>query len=621
MNCPGDSEISVYLDGGLEDKAAVEMSDHLVNCRKCSARAKEMIDLGRFRKPEIADAGVEDCPQVELLGRFLDGRLEGEEEHKFLQHLILCEQCRASSIAFKRMAAAETNDLKLPSDNVIRRIKKTNIREIRAARAARSRGQLARYAIPIAAAAAISIIAVIYAVVSSSPQENGNGGNKNGRPENGRPGNGSSAVVKTPADNESGKTPGANVPPPENKDKPPSGTNVQAPAPAPNPEPPEEPGPSEQPDPSEKPPEEVTQPDPKEEPASPKDTSQPVAEPAWETVKLKTMPMRKGEEIHLVSHWVLLTGMLAAGSKLILGSEADVTVRVSPDQLQIDASGDGKFDTVIGKNGGTCWLKLKSAGGEPYNYALAFMKSGKDWAVKSASYAAGMIEGEIVTVADENANGRFSDQGIDSLSVGNTKLRAFLGKVISIDSKLYEFEMDTTGEAARMRPYTGPLGVLDVQSGFSGKARITSAIVSSESCSFNLAAMRKGSPVPAGNYRLVHARLAAAKKLEIDVLGNPESTIRLDDGGLCSMEWGAPLTMDFTSAASGNEMHIYQDHIYFYGKAGEVYFIQNESSVPPPKAQVRAKGLPRILKEITLGTGVTGSGAGRSPVPVEPGAG
>ncbi len=621
MKCPENPELEAYLDGALDDRANRDLLAHLDSCPACSARAVEMSQSRPVKKlfPEPVEPGT-DCVETETLGLFVEGLLDKDEEQNFLKHMRLCRECRSEALAFARGKKASLDGLASPSADALNRIKHAfSLRNGRTAKVAKSTSTVFRWAIPIASAAVIAIIAVIYVNLYLDAERQGQNSRTNGI-DKGRQPRETNPESANPTASNAG--PRENVAEPGSAPQPaqPGPADVEVPEPKPAPvEPKPDTVPSEQPEPAEQP-GEVETPEPDPQPATPS-KSKPVEELPWETVKLKTVPLKANDEIHLSGGSIQLNRVLLAGSRLALapGIETKVYVKTAPDQLLVDTDGDGKYEVAVGRNGGMCWLKLKTEAGASYNYALAFAKEGKDWGVKSASYLAGRVDGVPVTIADENANGSYSDVGVDSISVGNSGLRAFLGQVISADGQLVEFGVDTGGEAARFRPYTGPLGVIDMQSGFSGKARISSVIVCSETCSFNLAAMRKGSPVPSGNYRLVHARLSAfTKRMDIDVMGCVARTIDLEEGGLCVYEWGGPVHVDFDFSLSETAISIRKDQIMLFGRGGEAYFIREES-IPPPKIQVRDPATGKILSWTTLGTGVTSNG--KSSVPGTAGAG
>jgi hypothetical protein len=219
-----------------------------------------------------------------------------------------------------------------------------------------------------------------------------------------------------------------------------------------------------------------------------------------------------------------------------------------------------------------------------------------------------------VTLVDENNNGTFDDVGVDSVAVGKADLRAYLGEVISVNGELFEFDVHPAGDVVRYRPYIGPTGFVDGAAGFYGKARVVSVVISSDTCSFNLAGLRRGVEVPVGNYRLVKGWIVSGRK-EISVWGSHRQFIHVDDGEVSAFHWGGPLRVEFSCARSAKTLQIRQEWITCMGRAGEAYGFPDGKAMAPPKAQVRDPKTGRVLREVTLGTGLsangrTGSGGG-----------
>jgi hypothetical protein len=384
-------------------------------------------------------------------------------------------------------------------------------------------------------------------------------------------------------------------------------------APGPEPAPPSEP--AEPPEAPKEKPEQVESPD-KEKPEAPAEETRTPEDRGWVQAQFRTYPLRRGDRIGFSRQDTPLSHVLMAGQKLRLSAaaETDVTFLASGNVLRVDTTGDGRYDRTVGKNGTQLIFKVRRPRGGTSRYSMFVTRVGKSWFVRSGCITRGTLEGKTLTLVDENNNGCFNDLGVDTVSVGRASARAYLGDVVSVGGKLREIQVDASGESVRFREYRGETGVLDVFQGFEGKARIDSAVVQSETCSFNLATMRREAKVPAGNYRLVRARLSARKRV-IDVFGSPDVTVAVRDGARSTLAWGGPLRLDFNYHRSEKLIQIRPEWLRFQGKASEVYVIAEGRHPPAPKIQVRVPGYDHILKETTLGTGVSQNGRSGLPGP------
>jgi anti-sigma factor RsiW len=605
MHCPNEETISAYLDNSLEDKEAGDLFVHIRHCPDCSGRMQELQKLGAFES--VPATSTKECACSDKLCSFLDGRMSLDEEEAFVRHLSSCSFCRKASLEYRRLTATAAEDLPEVPARVIAQAKTLARRAPRTARPVTRKTETRGWVLPVAAAAALALVAVIFGVHSSS--------NPLDRPQRQNPTKPNARVSEGPKVADRG--PAVPAPPgfPGDSPKPvwggeDTGATVE---PAPQPAPPSE-------KPVQVPPKHVEEPGkptevtlPTKPTPRPSDVTAAVPEARWDRVLLKPYALRRRTNAYLDETPAKLNCILDRAGHLLLGPNlhSKVTIIIRNEVLHIDLNGDGRRDQVIGRNGGQILFKVLRGDGRPDKVSLHLSRRGDQWFVRNGAYLAGRMYGQVIALVDENNNGSFCDLGVDSISVGDLRLRAYLGRVISVDGRLYEFKLNRCGREARFRPYTGATGTLDVYAGFLGKAKIKSVVVASEDCSFNLAAIKKDSPLPADTYRLVQARLSARKK-EITVWGGTRTLVTVQPQEANVLRWGGPLRVDFCYRRTGALLQIRHRDLTFYGRAGEVYVIRNGKALPAPKAQVRATKTGKFLKETTLGTGVSFQDNGRS---------
>ncbi|MBN1755955.1 zf-HC2 domain-containing protein [bacterium] len=95
MKCASYITILKYLDGLLGEKENAAFRDHLGHCTRCSEKVKFLDELKQSLviKPLSGDNSIDACPDEELLGAFLENKLQAAEEKEIAGHLLSCPQC------------------------------------------------------------------------------------------------------------------------------------------------------------------------------------------------------------------------------------------------------------------------------------------------------------------------------------------------------------------------------------------------------------------------------------------------------------------------------------------------------------------------------------------------
>lgn len=208
-------ELSQYLDGALSKEGARSVEAHLRDCAECSERARKERALRRGLL-------VLACPGADLLGRYIDGSLDGPLQTGVKAHVARCAEC-AEAIDWTREAAASLESGELP---------KASGRRRRVGMPRPRRSPILQLAIPLAAAAAV-IIAVLVIVREPSKPEGGDVADHHEKPVPRAPET-SPAPPPSPRKPEGEKP----APPPEEQPPPPPENPPAPPAPPEMPMPP-----------------------------------------------------------------------------------------------------------------------------------------------------------------------------------------------------------------------------------------------------------------------------------------------------------------------------------------------------------------------------------------------
>jgi hypothetical protein len=259
------------------------------------------------------------------------------------------------------------------------------------------------------------------------------------------------------------------------------------------------------------------------------------------------------------------------GEKLELpGGLSFVTELDGPLKLRIDTNGDGRVDEdVRGQEG---FVTLRGViDGETVKYSVRLRNSGAGkWDWTSGSSMSGAVAGQTVHVFDQDGNGRFDDYGVDAIALGNSKNASLLSTVVPIDGRLQRFAIDEDGSQARVAPYTGPTGTLEVTSAFESKGKLTSAVFRSGDMSFEVSGSSKGVELPAGRYDFVAGRVSKGSSRASMRRGRMGS-VEVVAGEATRLEWGAEVVGDFSFKQTGDQVTVQAD-FGFFGTAGEEYY-------------------------------------------------
>jgi hypothetical protein len=250
--------------------------------------------------------------------------------------------------------------------------------------------------------------------------------------------------------------------------------------------------------------------------------------------------------------------------------------------LSVDSNGDGKGDVKAKGTAGLVTLKASTADGKPLVYTLRLVNNAGTWSFAASGAMVGSFQNETIRVIDQNNNGRYDDFGLDALVIGKGDAAAFLSKVVSIGGALYTLDMNDLGDELTITPYEGKAGTLDLTGKYVTKGKLEAAVVRSVdgTSSFELSAAKGGLVVPEGKYEIVSGLVTMGKESVRIKTGRAKPfTVHADQASV--VEWGGPLTADFTFVRTGDKVTFDPATLWFFGKAGEEYTQWIPDGAPP----------------------------------------
>ncbi|HJO27471.1 MAG: hypothetical protein CMK00_01010 [Planctomycetes bacterium] len=277
-------------------------------------------------------------------------------------------------------------------------------------------------------------------------------------------------------------------------------------------------------------------------------------------------------------------------------SSAYSVAKRGPMKLEVDSTGNGRFDSKVKGIGGSLTLRGRDEDGEPFQYAVRFKSSSSSWRWSAGGAMRGKLGGHTILIIDQNNNGLYNDYGQDAMIVGKGDAASFLSRVINLKGELYDFEISPNGAQVTATPFEGQTGTLNMTEDYSANGNLVAAIVRSGSNSFNVADYREGLAVPVGTYTLESGFATRGKTETVRIRNGKMGPIEVKAGAEKNVDWGSPVRIEFDYEKDGEYVTV-QPNVVFYGAANEEYhtFTPNAKS---PKIIVRDK---RTGKEVISG--------------------
>ena len=252
---------------------------------------------------------------------------------------------------------------------------------------------------------------------------------------------------------------------------------------------------------------------------------------------------------------------------------AAFAARVEGTRLRVDLDADGALDAWVDapespERTASVLLRDPASG---FRYALRLrFEPEAGWSWTAGFVRSAQVGSTPVAFLDADADGRFGEVGEDAVLVGRGHIAAPLGETLVVEGVLWRLQVTEDGNRARLEPWEGPAGVLDLREGLQAEARLLSAVVRSADGRHVLDLAAGPAPVPAGEWRFQEAWLAQGP-LEVQVGRGHAAPLRVEDGGRTVWEWGGPVQAAFRYQRSGGLLSFSPDAILYFGRAGEQY--------------------------------------------------
>lgn len=323
------------------------------------------------------------------------------------------------------------------------------------------------------------------------------------------------------------------------------------------------------------------------------------AQEATESAKLSPIAVQKWSTFLPSETWSKATSEIAVPHKGGTG----FACAIDGQKLMVDSNGDGRVDMPVKGVGGFMKLVGESANGDgKFMYPVRIRKAGEGWEWSASGMMKGRVKGVMLSIIDQNNNGKFNDYGVDAMLVGGDDAAGYLSKVVNLKGDLYTIEVSEDGADVKVSPFTGETGLVDLRSGFKSHGRLEAAIVVNardSEIAFNLADSKGGVRVPAGEY-ILKAGLAT-KGSESALIKTGESTpINVSGADVARLDWGAPIVADVSWTQSGTQVSIAPTNLHYYGRAGEEYHSWNPDA-KSPKLLIKNAESGKLIKEARFG--------------------
>lgn len=264
------------------------------------------------------------------------------------------------------------------------------------------------------------------------------------------------------------------------------------------------------------------------------------------------------------------------GTKIVLADRV-FTAKLDGEALMVDTDGDGeperriegREDRETKVHGGFVTVQDEFTG--PHALRLKKDRSGA-WFWSTASIRTGKIEGQKLTLIDQNGDGFYGEAGIDAMIVGNGKTATFQSDVVRVGDALFSLTVERDGLKLAMQPYEGETGALDLAANLTTDGKLMSAIVVSEDrkLSFDLALFGDGKQVPIGTYKMHNAKIGLGAQ-RVTVNAEEIEVLDVEAGEETNLTWGGPTHAEFAVVRKGDSVILDPYQVYYYGDAGEQY--------------------------------------------------
>ncbi len=235
----------------------------------------------------------------------------------------------------------------------------------------------------------------------------------------------------------------------------------------------------------------------------------------------------------------------------------------------------------------------------PKSYELTLVEKGRKIKVMTPSmiqrgapapekftvYTTGKIEGVEITLIDANKNEFYDEIGADAYIIGKSIYARPVSRIINIKNKLYECEIETSGEQITLTPFEGEVGRVDLLSDFKSPLKPKMLILKSSDIYIDVS-KSKNALVPCGSYNLWLGYIRQKKgslTIRAGRMQSIEVTQEEDQDGkskAVKIQWGGPFTVDCSYYSIRDNQVSISESVNVYGASGEEYYNFSPSILP-----------------------------------------
>jgi hypothetical protein len=257
---------------------------------------------------------------------------------------------------------------------------------------------------------------------------------------------------------------------------------------------------------------------------------------------------------------------------LPLKGKAGFAVEVDGANVTVDANGDGKPEQKIKGQGSIVQLTLVHGDDTKCPYAVKVSPArGAASSFERSCAMVGTVNGQKLTLLDENHNGIYNEIGRDACAVGNGEYSSPLGKLIDINGVLCEIQVDMYGRKVWTKPYEGSTGKLDMAGKFQPASLLAWAVVTDGKDMFFEVAGAKPRTLPVGEYKVLIGMLINGRETASFRQGQMEP-IKIEKDGNTVPAMGAPFLLDFAYAVDKKTSKVTCKDLKVFGCGKEEYY-------------------------------------------------
>ncbi len=302
-------------------------------------------------------------------------------------------------------------------------------------------------------------------------------------------------------------------------------------------------------------------------------------EAAWITLKPKFKMVKKFEFALPPSGQTASVAGAKDGSVAVTGRLALPSPNLACTQdgkkLGIDLNGDAQPDVWAKSEKELQQLELTYDGNVKEPYAIELTRGAADaWSFARACYREATHKGTRVVLIDNDSDGAYDQVGVDAVLIGGARVPAYLSSHVVIGGKIFEMKVNRPGTEVQLRECGGPVGKVDLQSGFKAAGKLVGAVLTDGQRSFEVSV--PNCIVPTGTYNLKWGVVDAGAR---GCMFRSSISVTVSEGQIAKVDFGAPFKLDFDLVRNGNRITVGASSLTVFGKTGEQYYDFSHSLV------------------------------------------